>query len=456
MKDAIIQKTKELVKIKSIKTEPYINAPFGLGIRQALDYTLKLCDDLGFITKDVEGYAGHAEYGEGKEIIGILVHLDVVPEGTGWTYDPYEATIVDGKMYGRGVNDDKGAAIASIYALKAIKDMGIKMNKRIRIIFGCDEESGWECMNYYFQHEEMPSCGFSPDGPFPIVNREKGILRVDIIKEFKPTTDKNIKIISLVGGERPNMVPDYCESLLDIKNEPIEGIISLINRSINILGGEIEVEEEGRFLKIKSFGKSAHGSEPSYGDNAISQLIILLNEIPNLSDEQASYIDFLTNRIGRELDGKSLGIGFCDDESGELSLNLGMISITEEKASTTLDIRYPVTIKGGDIADIIRTKATNKNIGIRIGEDKAPLYVPADNPLIPKLSKAYETVLGMKPELISLKGGTYARAIKNAVAFGPILPNKIDTAHQKDEYLEVEDLIISAKIYAQAIYELNK
>ncbi|MDY0235360.1 MAG: dipeptidase PepV [Gudongella sp.] len=456
MKDDIIKKTSDLVEFRSIKSDALENAPFGVEIRHSLDYTLNLCKELGFKTKDIDGYAGHVEYGEGDELIGILVHLDVVPEGNGWTYDPFSLTLDNGRLYGRGVNDDKGGVIASIYALKAVMDSGLKMNKRFRIILGCDEESGWECMSHYFAVEEMPSCGFSPDGPFPIVNREKGILRVQIDENFSDIPKNQVKIINLKGGQRANMVPEICECNLEIGTADIDKFIERLDILSKRLNIDFEIKKDSALINLITRGRSAHGSEPELGENAAMKMLTLLSNIEEMNTSQQRFIKFIVNNIGFETEGETLGIDLCDEESGKLTLNTGIVEMTDKTANVILDIRYPVSFKGGDIFDSISKKASLYNIVTRKIEDKTPLYVPKENQLIERLSTAYNQVTGEEPTLIALKGGTYARAIKNAVAFGPIMPGKEDTAHQKDEYLELEDLIMSTKIYAQAIVELNK
>jgi succinyl-diaminopimelate desuccinylase len=443
------------VEIRSIKSDALEDAPFGAEIRRSLEYTLNLCESLGFRTKNAAGYAGHAEYGQGEELVGILVHLDVVPEGTGWTYDPFKLTLENGRLYGRGVNDDKGAVIASIYALKAVMDSEIPMNKRFRIIFGCDEESGWECMEHYFAAEEMPDYGFSPDGPFPIVNREKGILRIKLERIFEAVSEETPRIISLNGGQRVNMVPESCSCT-------IQNVVAEIgdNKKLSVSKGiqdlSYDIKSNNDRLEITTKGKAAHGSEPELGVNAISSMMKILNEIPSIESQQAEFIGFIDSVIGFETEGCSLGIDFEDVESGKLSLNLGIAKISDKRASITLDIRYPVTLDSKIITETIEERVKKGNIKSTVLEDKKPLYVRPDNPLIGKLKVAFEDVTGIDAQLIALKGGTYARAINNGVAFGPIMPGKEDTAHQKNEYLELEDLINSAKIYARAIVELNK
>jgi succinyl-diaminopimelate desuccinylase len=447
----IIRETRNLVRIKSVKEPGKKGAPFGDGIRKSLDYTLDLCNKLGFKTKYLDGYLGYAEYGQGDDLVAILVHLDVVPEGNGWTKEPYGGEVIDGKMYGRGVNDDKGAAISSIYALKSIMDSGLKMNKRFRIIFGCDEEQGWEDIRYYLDHEEKPTCGFSPDGPFPIVNTEKGILRLKLKKDIGSQDSSNIRVISLVGGDRPNMVPEEATCLLKI-NKYTNSVKTYLN---NFTEHNLEITENEDGISIRTKGKSAHGSEPYLGVNAIVKMISILTNLEDIDEDLYSFLNFIDSYIGSDVKGEKFKIDFQDEVSGFLTLNPGVLNYDGKSVHVTLDIRYPVTFKGDYIVSKITEKALKNNIEVELLEDKEPLFIDEDNPLIQKLKNAYERVTGNKAELISLKGGTYARAIDNAVAFGPIMPGKEDTAHQEDEYLEIDDLLISARIYAQAIYELN-
>ena len=460
MKNEIIKATQELVQIRSLESEPEPGAPFGMEMKKCLDKALKICSSLGMRTENFGGYAGHAEYGEGDEIVGILAHVDVVPEGSGWSYDPYGGEIADGKIFGRGTIDDKGPAIAVIYALKAVMDSGVKFNRRVRIIIGCDEESGrWSCMKHYFKHAEIPVCGFSPDAVFPIINSEMGILIFNLEKEFKQDKESScggLRIKRIQGGNKVNMVPDYCECELEIQKDFAERIQKTAEYMKDKLIGKIEYVIDGNKCIIKSYGLSAHGSTPEKGINAISNLISFISKLPLCTSEVTEYINFIDTHIGTEIDGESFGVAMSDEVSGKLILNLGTIDMTDEKASAGINIRYPVTKKGDDVYDIIKGKASRAGIAVAEGAGKDPLYVPSDNFMIKTLQKVYEEVTGERAELISISGGTYARAIKNAVAFGPLFPGKEETAHQKDEYIEIEDLIKNTNIFTKAIYELVK
>src|SRR6056297_1308902 len=213
-----VQTLQKLIKIKSVEAKAKEGMPFGEGINETLHEFLKTAEQLGLKTKNVDGYAGHVEIGKGDELLALLCHLDVVPEGSNWKHPPYAAEIHDNKMYGRGTIDDKGPAVASLYALKAIKESEVKLNKRVRLIVGTDEESGWEGLKYYFKKEEQPDFAFSPDAAFPVIHAEKGILIFDLKGEYKIREDAPIIIESIEGGNAPNMVPDYCEALLKIDN----------------------------------------------------------------------------------------------------------------------------------------------------------------------------------------------------------------------------------------------
>ena len=183
-KDEIVKALQESVRIPSVEGTAEAGAPFGANVKRALDHALELGKGFGFETRDMDGYIGLIDHGEGEETLGIMCHLDVVPEGEGWDHPPYGAEIVDGNIVGRGTMDDKGPAISAIYALAAVKAAGLKMRRKVRIMLGCDEESGWGCMSHYYEHEKMPDMAFSPDADYPVVNSEKGIVHATFIRRF--------------------------------------------------------------------------------------------------------------------------------------------------------------------------------------------------------------------------------------------------------------------------------
>lgn len=455
MKEDIVRDTQELIRIRSVEDKPLPGKPFGEGVNQALEKALEISERLGFKVKNCEGYAGFAEYGEGQDLVGVLVHLDVVPEGDGWTYPPYAAEIHDNKIYGRGAIDNKGPAVACLYALKAIKDLNLPVSKRVRIIFGTNEESGWGCMDYYMSHEEVPSCGFAPDAEFPIIYSEKGILIFKLVKKFEKVLEGDLKLLSVKGGNRANMVPDYCEAVLKLNNNLLD-IGKLLDEFKSRNSFKMELVHDGDNIIIKSYGVSAHGSLPEKGKNAISQLIMFLKELPLPADDIKVYIDFLAEKIGMEYDGRSFGLAMEDEISGKLVFNLGVMNLNSEQGVVEINIRYPIKYTEKDVREKVEEEVKGYGITIEDWTDKAPLYVPADHFLVKILKKVYEESTGQEAKLISIGGGTYARAMKNAVAFGPLFPGQEELAHQKDEYIDIDHLILITKIYAKAIYELIK
>jgi len=450
MSSEIIKTTQELVKIKSVEDNPVKGGPFGQGVKDCLERTLEICASMGLKTKNVDGYGGHAEFGSGRDLIGILVHLDVVPEGAGWTCNPYSGKIIKGKMYGRGTSDNKGPAVSVIYALCLLKDLNVDFKKRVRIIFGCNEESGWKGIKYYLQKEEKPFCGFTPDGLFPIVNREKGILQVQLLKDFKDDDTTNpIKFISLKGGVRSNMVPDYCECKICTDAQTYERVKNIIDKYQ--YKDDMDVEFNNDICIIKSRGISVASSVPENGKNAITRLLGMIGEIPFAQSSIREFIRFIKDNIGEQLNGKTLGIQMADDVSGPLTLNLGLADIDEKRGCVTLDIRYPVKRREEEIISQLKKNVEITEIVVRRSDGKAPLYVSEDHFMIKILSRAYEEVTGTKAELLSIGGGTYARALENMVAFGGLFPGRQILAHQKDEFLYIEDLIKMTKIYTHAI-----
>lgn len=454
MSNDIINSVKEIVKIRSLEGEAKPGMPFGEDVDKALQCALEISEELGFKTVNVDGYAGYAEYGEGEEYVAALGHIDLVPEGDGWIHPPYGAEIHDGKMYGRGTTDDKGPIIACLYGLKAIKDAGLPLSKKIRIIFGTNEETGGEDIPYYLQKESAPVAAFTPDADFPIINGEKGITIFDLVKNFTSAPTGDIIIENIIGGNAANMVPDYAEALLICKNTT--EVVEKLKRFALDNEYDMTSEVNGSEIKIKSIGISGHGSTPELGKNAIMQLITFLATLDLGNDELSNYVKFLGEKIGMDLNGEGFGIYLEDKNSGKLSFNAGKIAINKDKGVITLNLRYPVTKTLDDMMKPLNKTLEGTGITIEDFSHQAPLYFSPEHPLIQTLAKVYNEQTGKEAELISIGGGTYAKEMPNTVAFGPIFPGEPSTIHQPNEYIEVEDLINITKIYAHSLYELAK
>lgn len=409
----ILKDLKNLLKIQSVLSEPEEGMPFGKENYRALKYMLDLGEKNGFKTKNVDGYAGHIEWGEGEEIFGVLCHLDVVPAGENWKYPPFSAITKDGKIYARGAIDDKSPAVAVLYAIKRLKKEGFIPHKKFRLIMGLNEESGWKCIEYYMKKEKMPDSGFSPDADFPVINCEKGVLFLKISFSCK---DNNIKAV--FGGNRVNMVPD--------------------SAGYELLAGE----------KQTFTGVSAHGSHPEKGINAVSKMILeLKGKTPDKS------VSDIYNAFCNSFSLKNLHIDLSDEKSGKLTLNLGTIENKDGKIICKVDIRYPVSFDNELILKNIKDNLP-KDCKVEIINYHRPLYIPENDELVIKLLNAYDKVTGLKGKCISIGGATYSRSIDKCVAFGPVFPDEDSKIHTADESVEIKRLYMMTEIYYEALKTL--
>lgn len=458
-KNNLIQETQDLLHIKSVLDEqhPTSDAPLGREVKKALDFMLNLGEKDGFTVKNVGNLAGHIEFGSGEELVGILCHVDVVPEGDGWSSDPFEAEIRDGKIFARGAMDDKGPTMAAYHAMKIVRDLGVPINRRVRMIIGTDEESNWRCVNHYFKHEEMPTMGFAPDADFPIIHAEKGIADFDLVQSvvIEPDDKFQVEILTFQSGKRYNMVPDFAKAELMVQ-QPHTDLVQCFADFLKKkrLTGKQYVE--GGKLVLELEGVSAHGMEPRNGKNAGLYLASFLSKF-NLEPKAKHFIKFVVRFFAQDSRGKELGIQYTDDISGELTINVGKLRFSKEEGGRLgLNLRYPVTHQIEDSKKKLENLLQEEGYTIINFSNSNPHYVDEKDRLIQILKKVYEEQTGEKAELLAIGGGTYARSLKSGVAFGPLFPGREDIAHQKDEYIIIEDLLKATAIYAQAIYELTR
>ena len=458
-RDELIQHTQELLQIKSVLDEDDAceQAPLGLGVKEALEYMLQMGEKEGFRTKNVGNLAGYVEFGQGDESVGILCHVDVVPEGDGWTSDPFAAEIRNGKIFARGAIDDKGPTMAAFYAMKIVKELGLSLNKRVRMILGTDEESEWRCVDHYFKHEEMPTIGFAPDADFPIIFAEKGIADFDLVlnqtMKNEQMKDFKFEVEHFQSGRRYNMVPDSAKVVLNVCQQQTEVLQRFKDfQELHGLKGKYYVDNGRLVLEIE--GVSAHGMEPDHGTNAGLYLAQFIYE--NKADPVAArYFDFVAKYLFQDSRGKKLGIDYSDDISGELTINVGKMAYDRNKEGVLgLNLRYPVTHNMEKTKENLNALLKQSGFQMENFSDSKPHHVDEKDELIQILKKVYEEQTGEKAELLAIGGGTYARSLTSGVAFGPLFPGREDIAHQKDEYIIIEDLLKATAIYAQAIYEL--
>lgn len=404
----MIEALQKLVSFQSIAKEEGPEYPYGKEVCGAKEYVLELAKSFGMRAEDVPGKYAYIEIGEGPRLIGILSHLDVVPAGDGWTQDPFGGEIVDGKIYGRGTTDDKGPTIAVLYAMKALKEK-TTLSARIRLILGQTEENGeWRDIEAYTDAEEIPECGFTPDGDFPAIQNELGAM---VFQVQMPQSG----FLQGEGGTAPNMVPACAR----VKTE---------------------------FGTYEASGKSCHGCAPWLGLNGISELMEKVHQ----AEPENRFAQMYADLIGKTIYGEKLGIA-AEDESGKLTLNVGLLEVRDETTTLMVDIRYPAKKNPDEISGSLVRQFSSYGASCECVYHVRPLYTPSDSSVLGALLSAYREVTGDDSRPISIGGGTYAKAMPNMVAFGPNFPGHENREHMEDEYILVEDFLKLEEIYERAL-----
>lgn len=432
--DQLVATLQKVVTFNTEKAAPVADAPFGREIADCLHYVLNLAESFGLSSYNCDNYAGHADFkGSGDEVLGILGHLDVVPsKAEEWIYPPYAGEIHDGKLFGRGTMDDKGPMIACLFAVKALKESGFVPSKTVRLIFGCDEESGMQCVEHYFGKMPFPNVSFSPDGDFPVINREKGIYQFDVVCGKLPNG------VTVSAGERANVVPSLCTATLP--------------QEVNANGFEnVSAKTENGVTTLTAVGKSAHGSTPDEGVNATHSILKLLAQVY----PENTTLQFLANKVC-DTSGKAWGVDLHDVDSGNLTCNLGVLRTDDNGIVTvTVDIRFPVSYSCAYMKNLLR-QCTPQEFQLTEQHISDPLFVPSDSQLVTTLMDVYNSALNCRLEPLAIGGGTYSRCLPNCVAFGPLFPNEEQTIHMPNECVDLNNLRLMAELYLEAIYRLAK
>lgn len=433
----IVESICTAVKFDSSMKPAEGNYPFGKETADCLNYFLSLAAGMGFETHNYDNYVGEVIFGEGEEF-AVLAHLDVVPAGSGWKFPPFGAVINDEvsdggvpgvKIWGRGTMDDKGPAVAVLWCLKALKDEGFSPKRKIKLIVGCNEECGWACLDHYNKVAHMPEEGFSPDADFPAIYAEKGIFH---FKSFFPV--ENPPFLSLHAGGAVNMVCDDATAVLTARAEA-----KLKEYESPFKDVSFTFDKESGALRAR--GKSAHGSTPEKGANALEALLAFFASFD--SDCKKAYDVLFAD---------CTGLKRLEDETGTLTMSPDVASYENGTLIVTTDIRFPATHALEEIEERL------KKAGIRYEavHYQAPLYNDPNGKMIRTLMDVYNKATGRNDKPIAIGGGTYARALKCGCGFGPELEDEEATIHQPNEYITFDRIRLMSEIYHDAIKELTK
>lgn len=458
IKEELMNDLKELLAIDSVRdiehrTEEY---PLGPGPALALQKVLAFGERDGFKTKNIGNLAGHIDHGpEEAEMFGILGHVDVVPAGQGWDTDPFEPVIKDGKLFARGSSDDKGPSLAAYYAVKLIKKLNLPINKKIRFIFGTDEESEWTGIHRYEEVEALPKVGFSPDANFPIINGEKGIISCELSFESQKSEASKLKLASFTSGLRSNMVPSEAVAVVNIiKLELIDILAHDFDRFLeeNHLKGTFELAEDIATFKIT--GKAVHAQDPKQGINAATYLGEFLNRY-QFDADGSNYLSVIANYLHKDFNGHLLNIYWEDEVMGQVTSSANVFRYDTDEKQIIINIRHPKGTTNEkilqEIGELLQPFAVSAKI---IGDIKLPHYVSAEDPFIKTLLEVYEEHTGEKGDECTIGGGTYGRVLEKGCAFGALFPGRENVMHQPNEYMYVEDIYQATAIYEDAIYRL--
>ena len=410
---------KAVLRVPSVRGVKTYQAPFGIGPKRALETVLSIATRMGFRTGQVGDCVGWAEYGpdesQAPTYFGILGHLDVVDVEDDWHYLPFDLTQVDNFLYGRGVLDNKGPLLSTLFALYLIKTQKITFKHRVRIIFGTDEESGSQDIPVYLQQEAAPYAGFTPDCKFPAVYGERGLLDVQL---SLPITDGSEPQITAIDGQfAKSYLPDHARLLL--------------------ADGTVKTYQ----------GKKAPSNAPEMADNVLPKLVA---DASQLRGQTGQFYQWLNAKIGNQSTGENLGINFEDAASGALQLAFYGLSIEAQQLSCHLTCRYPISVTEEQLLAGIEA-ALLPGMTVTVKRRYPSQVTDPQLPFIQQLSAIYAADTGLDGTPVTTTGVTYARALPNIIAFGPSFPGQKGIAHKGDEWLQFSDWQMMMQIYYDSL-----
>lgn len=469
-REEMIRHLRQILRIESVKAQPEPGAPFGIGVAEALTAFLDRAEAEGFRVFRIPGVAGHVEWGpEGAPIIGVLAHLDVVPEGLGWTRKAFGGEVQDGRIYGRGSQDDKGPAVAAYWALKAVRERQISPTRRVRLIVGGDEESGFACMHAYFDVQEKPLMGFTPDADFPMVTAEKGIVTLTLSAPAPAAASGETALLSLAAGTRANVVAAEARARLRVPATRLESVLAALAgvrlpAGTSLTVGNPTSDPEGRSgdvveVDLHALGRAAHAMDPARGANAAACLCAALAE-PQVGLGESVRVPLLfLAQSGLDVSGGGLGVRCEDLESGPLTANLGLLSLNVAPDGGALltaqfNLRYPVTAQIEDLIAGAEAAARPNGMTVTAGHHQRPLRADPGSELVRTLDRVWESETGLPTAHLAIGGGTYARELPMGVAFGAVFPGDEDRMHAADESLRIDRLLEMTALYGRAIEAL--
>ncbi len=449
----LVEDIKTLCEIPSVLAEAQEDAPFGTECAKALHKALEITEQYGFPAVNLDNYVGYADFDPNlPHALDILAHTDVVPAGEGWTVtEPFTVVEKEGRLYGRGTSDDKGPLMCALYAMRAVKECGIPLKKGVRMIIGSDEETGSTDIEHYYNIEEEAPMTFSPDAEFPIINIEKGQFHGTLSAKTEEAAALP-RLVSLDAGIAVNAVPQKAVLTFEGLDLTSEAVMSAMAETAEDL--DVEITRTGE-QEITVIGESAHASTPETGRNAGLAAVILANALPLAACPRTELLKKIPSLFPYGItDGVGLGIAMQDEESGALTCTLDLFRVTPTEMEFTFDARTPLMASKENCEDIAAFAAKQAGFDFETPGMIPPHAVDGKGPFVEALLASYEEVTGLQGECVAIGGGTYVHDLKNGVAFGAILPGIDTRMHGADEFMDIDNMLIAAKVYADAIIRL--
>lgn len=455
--DSIIKDLIEFINIKTVNEEKKPNMPYGEGVYKGLKYILNRGNSWRLKTQNYLGHCGHIEAGSGEYTIGILCNVDVQKPVNQWTKNPFQGEVNNGKVYGLGASDTKGGLIACLYAMKFLEEGGyIPQDKKIRLLIGCDKFKDGKSINYYKEYEGVPEIGFSPDGVFPVIYGEKGIIDFELKMNIPSDYEAPITIVDISGGKPGGGVPDTatmilsCEEIFKMK---IEEELMRFSREEEI---EYKIVSQNKLVWIELKGKWAESSESAKGKNAVAYAMKFLSRFEEVIDRKA-FIEEFENLISTTLHGEKINCDFHSDESGEFTFTVEMIKVDNEEATLQVNVTHPISYLFSEVLEKVKDGFKYTSFKVENIEHARPITFSKDSFVVKKLLKAYREVTGdRESQPYTRAEKSYARAISNTIAFGPIFPQSCHEQGDIDEFISIENLFKLVEIYARGLLELVK
>lgn len=461
-KNEYIQEIQKLSRIPSVSRADLAqpDAPFGPDCRKMLDYALEWGHQWGFETENLHNCACSMTMGDGSNAIGVIAHMDVVPVGDGWVYPPFGATYLPEHdvLIGRGVDDNKGAMVAALFAMRMLRDFDWPLKHGLKLIGGLSEETGMQDMHKLTELDyHFPQLSLVPDAGFPVNYAQKGSVDADIAIPCEGN------LLTFDAGVARNVIPDYAECTIAVDPEIVRNALTGLDPS-DVSKLTVEACEGG--TRITASGKSGHAAFPQGSDNAIARLCRALTQTHLLEGTCCNAITQLADLTADNF-GQSEGVAYEDEPSGMLTLVYGVAHLKDGILEVRPDCRYPISMDGDHLTTALRADWSQRGFIIRKLDHARPFYMPKDDPRIDVLMDVYRSATGrMDDQPYAMGGGTYSRAVPNAISFGPgmpgmssdwsaFLPEGHGGAHGRDETIAMEKVYNCSRIYVAALAALD-